>query len=49
MLHWLHIVVGNAKACILGTCHGLSKDHLRSYRDEFTFRFSRRTFGSLLT
>ena len=49
MLHWLHIVVSNAKAFILGTYHGLSKDHLQSYLDEFAFRFSRRAFGCLLT
>ena len=49
MLHWLHIVVSNAKAFILGTYHGLPKDHLQSYLDEFAFRFSRRAFGRLLT
>lgn len=49
MLHWLHIVVSNAKAFILGTYHGLPTDHLQSYLDEFSFRFSRRSFGSLLT
>ena len=49
MLHWLHIVVSNAKAFILGTYHGLPKDHLQSYLDEFAFRFSYRAFGSLLT
>ena len=49
MLHWLHIVVSNAKAFIPGPCHGLPKDHLQSCLDEFVFRFSRRTFGGLLT
>ena len=49
MLHWLHIVVSNAKAFILGTYHGLPKNHLQSYLDEFVFRFSRRAFGGLLT
>lgn len=49
MLNWLHIVVSNAKAFILGTYHGLPKDHLQSYLDEFAFRFSRRAFGGLLT
>ena len=49
MLHWLHIVVSNAKAFILGTYHGLPKDNLQSYLDEFSFRFSRRTFGTRLT
>lgn len=49
MLHWLHIVVSNTKAFILGTYHGLPKDYLQSYLDEFVFRFSPRTFGGLLT
>ena len=49
MLHWLHIVVSNAKAFILGTYHGLPKEHLQPYLDEFAFRFSRRSFGGLLT
>ena len=49
MLHWLHIVVSNVKAFILGTYHGLPKDNLQSYLDEFSFRFSRRTFGTRLT
>lgn len=25
LLHWLHIVISNAKTFILGTCHGLPK------------------------
>ena len=48
LLHWLHIVVSNAKAFILGTYHGLPKKHLQSYLDEFSFRFSRRNFGGAL-
>ena len=41
---WLHRVVGNAKAFILGTLgtyHGLGAQHLQAYIDEFCFRFSR--------
>ena len=45
LLHWLHIIVSNAKAFILGTYHGLPKDNLQSYLDEYCFRFSRRFFG----
>ncbi len=44
LLHWLHITISNAKAFILGTYHGLPKDNLQSYLDEYCFRFSRRTF-----
>ena len=48
LLHWLHIVISNAKAFILGTYHGLPKKYLQSYLDEFSFRFSRRSFGGAL-
>ena len=48
LLHWLHIIIGNAKAFILGTYHGLPKANLQSYLDEFCFRFSRRSFGGAL-
>ena len=48
LLHWLHIVISNAKVFILGTYHGLPKKHLQSYLDEFSFRFSRRNFGGAL-
>lgn len=48
LLHWLHIILGNAKAFILGTYHGLSKTNLQTYLDEFCFRFNRRFFAGLL-
>ena len=48
LLHWLHIVINNAKAFILGTYHGLPKKNLQSYLDEYSFRFSRRNFGAAL-
>jgi len=43
-LHWLHTLVSNAKAFILGTYHGLPNKNLQFYLDEFCFRFSRRFF-----
>lgn len=46
-LHWLHIMISNAKAFILGTYHGLPQKYLSSYLAEFCFRFSRRNFSSL--
>ena len=49
LLHWLHIVISNAKAFVLGTYHGLPKKYLQSYLDEYSFRFSRRDFGPALT
>ena len=47
-LHWLHTIVSNAKAYILGTYHGLPKNNLQPYLDEFCFRFSRRAFHGKL-
>ena len=44
MLHWLHTIFGNAKAFVLGTYHGLGRNHLQSYLDEFCYRFNRRFF-----
>ena len=50
MLHWLHIVIGNTKAFVLGTFHGLGKKHLQSYLDEFCYRFNRRfVFGEIFS
>ena len=52
-LKWLHVLVGNAKAFILGTYHGLDNKYLQAYLDEFCYRFNRRfdlkqSFGRLL-
>lgn len=44
LLHWIHIIISNAKAFILGTYHGLPAKNLGLYLDEFCFRFSRRNF-----
>lgn len=44
MLHWLHIIIGNAKAFVLGTYHGLGLKHIQRYLDEFCYRFNRRLF-----
>jgi len=43
-LKWLHIVISNAKAMILGTFHGLESIHLQRYLNEFCYRFNRRKF-----
>jgi len=41
-LRWLHTIIGNAKAFVLGTFHGLDKKYLQLYLDEFCYRFNRR-------
>lgn len=41
-LPWVHILISNAKAFLLGTFHGVSRKHLQRYLDEFCYRFNRR-------
>lgn len=43
-LKWLHTFIGNAKAFVGGTYHGLDSKHLQPYLDEFCFRANRRKF-----
>lgn len=47
-LPWVHILISNAKAFLLGTFHGVSKKHLQRYLDEFCYRFNRRTWQGQL-
>jgi len=47
-LKWLHTVVSNAKAFVLGTFHGLKADDLQLYLDEFCYRFNRRNIPHLM-
>ena len=53
VLKWTHWVFSNLKAWALGTLHGLRRQHLKRYLDEFVFRWNRRrhtaaAFDSLL-
>ena len=41
-LRWLHTMIGNAKAFVTGTFHGLDGKCLQCYLDEFCYRFNRR-------
>ncbi|MCM1524644.1 MAG: transposase [Ruminococcus sp.] len=47
-LKWLHVLISNAKAFILGTFHGLARFDLQSYLDEFCYRFNRRNIPQLM-
>jgi transposase-like protein len=52
-LKWLHTIISNAKAFVLGTFHGLKSQDLQLYLDEFCYRFNRRymphlTFDKLI-
>jgi hypothetical protein len=49
----VHRIFSNQKVWAPGVCHGLRRQHLQSYLDEFVFRFNRRrtrhaAFRSLL-
>ena len=39
---WVHRVFANATRWGLGVYHGLRRQHLQAYLDEFVFRFNRR-------
>jgi transposase-like protein len=41
-LPWVHITIGNLKAFLLGTYHGVSGKYLQEYLNEFCYRFNRR-------
>jgi transposase-like protein len=47
-LKWLHIIVSNMKAFLLGTYHGIGGEHMQAYLDEFCYRFNRRNWQSQL-
>jgi transposase-like protein len=42
VLHWVDVIIANAKSYILGTYHGLPKTHLQKYLNEFCYRLNRR-------
>lgn len=42
LLPWVHRVFSNLKRWFTGTFHGVRKQHLKRYLDEFTFRWNRR-------
>jgi hypothetical protein len=48
VLPWVHRIFSNLKVWALGVYHGLRRQHLQSYLDEFVFRFNRAAFRSLL-
>jgi len=40
----IHIAFSNLKTWLMGTHHGVSKQHLQAYLNEYTFRFNRRFY-----
>jgi len=47
-LKWLHTIISNAKAFVLGTFHGLKNQDLQLYLNEFCYRFNRRYIPHLM-
>lgn len=43
-LPMIHIAFSNLKTWLKGTHHGVGKEHLQAYLDEFVFRFNRRFY-----
>jgi transposase-like protein len=43
-LPMIHIAFSNLKTWLLGTHHGVSRQHLQAYLNEFVFRFNRRFY-----
>lgn len=41
-LPWVHVVISNFKAFVLGTYHGVSGNYVQEYLNEFTYRLNRR-------
>jgi transposase-like protein len=41
-LPWVHIAIGNLKAFLLGTFHGVTGNYLQEYLNEFCYRYNRR-------
>jgi hypothetical protein len=44
LLPWIHRVFANLKRWFIGTLHGVRRQHLQRYLDEFTFRWNRRRY-----
>jgi len=44
-LPWVHIVIGNLKAFLLGAFHGVSKRYFQGYLDESSYRFTAATWN----
>lgn len=42
LLRWVHRVFANFKTWAMGTLHGVRRQHLQRYLDEFVFRWNRR-------
>ena len=45
LLPWVHVAISNAKRLLLDIYHDISSEYLKSYLNEFCYKFNRRYFG----
>ena len=48
ILPWVHKAISNSKAILLAVHHGVSKEYMQNYLNEFCFKYNRRYFGEKL-
>jgi hypothetical protein len=48
VLPWVHTVISNSKSLLTDTYHGVKKELLQGYLNEFCYKFNRRYFGEAL-
>lgn len=48
VLPWVHIAIGNSKSLFTNTYHGVRREFLQEYLNEFCYKFNRRYFGERL-
>lgn len=48
ILPWVHIAISNAKSVFTNIYHGIKKEFLQEYLNEFCYKFNRRYFGEHL-
>jgi len=44
-LPWVHIAISNSKSLFIDTYHGMKREFLQEYLNEFCYKFNRRYFG----
>jgi hypothetical protein len=45
MLPWVHIAISNSKSLFTDTYHGVRREFLQEYLNEYCYKFNRRYFG----
>jgi len=48
ILPWVHLTISNSKRLILDMYHGIKREFLQNYLNEFCYNFNRRYFGEAL-